>query len=144
MHDNTTFLHTYARSGVLGVTSIFRILLDILFSQPFRCLFPLLRQSLNKSIFEARKVRIILFRWSSFYDFSQERSSYIIRPPVLRSASTLVTTFKYLCINIIGSTLKPWYNKPRYSEFSDIVNKTQLPFWGFLKHSTFDIVNYSI
>ena len=32
------------------------------------------------------------------------------------------------------STLKPWY----------IVNKTQLPFWGFTKHITFDIVNYSI
>ena len=26
----------------------------------------------------------------------------------------------------------------------DIVNKTQLPFWGFTKHITFDIVNYSI
>ena len=41
-------------------------------------------------------------------------------------------------------TLKPWYNEPRYSEFRDIVNKTQLPFWGFTKHITFDIVNYSI
>ena len=28
-------------------------------------------------------------------------------------------------------TLKPWYYEPRYSEFHDIVNKTQLPFWEF-------------
>ena len=44
-------------------------------------------------------------------------------------------------------TLKPWYNEPRYSEFRNIVNKTQFPFWGFTKHITFDIlskVNYSI
>ena len=41
-------------------------------------------------------------------------------------------------------TLKPRYNEPRYSEFCDIVNKTQLPFLGFTKHITFDIVNYSI
>ena len=27
-----------------------------------------------------------------------------------------------------SSTLKPRYNEPRYSEFCDIVNKTQLPF----------------
>ena len=42
------------------------------------------------------------------------------------------------------STLKPRYNEPRYSEFCNIVNKTQLPFWGFTKYITFDIVNYSI
>ena len=48
------------------------------------------------------------------------------------------------CILGSGSTLKPWYNKPQYSEFCDIVNKTQLPFWRFTKHITFDIVNYSI
>ena len=40
--------------------------------------------------------------------------------------------------------LKPWYNEPQYSEFHTIVNKTQLPFWGFTKHITFDIVNYLI
>ena len=43
-------------------------------------------------------------------------------------------------------TIKPRYKETRYSEFCDIVNKTQLAFWGFLKHSTFnselfDIVN---
>ena len=37
------------------------------------------------------------------------------------------------------STLKPRYNEPRNSEFLDIVNKTQLPFYGFTKHITFDI-----
>ena len=42
------------------------------------------------------------------------------------------------------STLKPRYNEPRYSEFRNIVNKTYLPFWGFTKYITFDIVNYSI
>ena len=42
------------------------------------------------------------------------------------------------------STLQPQYNKPRNSEVLDIVNKTQLPFWGFTKHITFDILNYSI
>ena len=41
-------------------------------------------------------------------------------------------------------TLKPWYNEPRYSEFYDKRNKTQLPFWGFTKHIIFDKVNYSI
>ena len=41
-------------------------------------------------------------------------------------------------------TLKPWYNEPRNSEFLEIVNKTQLPFWGFTKHITFAIVNYLI
>ena len=41
-------------------------------------------------------------------------------------------------------TLKPPYNESRYSEFCDIVNKIQLPFWGFTKHITFDIVNYLI
>ena len=30
--------------------------------------------------------------------------------------------------NIRSYTLKPRYNKPQYSEFRDIVNKTQLPF----------------
>ena len=35
--------------------------------------------------------------------------------------------------------LKPWYNKLRNSEFRYIVNKTQLPFWGFTRHITFDI-----
>ena len=49
------------------------------------------------------------------------------------------STFIYL-----DNTLKPWYNEPQYSEFRDIVNKIQLPFWGFTKHITFDIVNYSI
>ena len=42
------------------------------------------------------------------------------------------------------STLKPWYNEPRYSEFCDIVNKIQLLFLGFTKHITSDIVNYLI
>ena len=40
--------------------------------------------------------------------------------------------------------LKPRYSEPQYSEFRDIVNKTQLPFRGFTKQITFDIVNYSI
>ena len=31
-------------------------------------------------------------------------------------------------IKQIQSTLKPQYDKPRYSEFRDIVNKTQLLF----------------
>ena len=44
----------------------------------------------------------------------------------------------------LGSTLKPRYNEPRYSEFHDIVNKTQLPIWGFTKHITYDKMNYSI
>ena len=38
-------------------------------------------------------------------------------------------------------TLKTWFNEPQYSEFCDIVNKTQIPFWGFTEHITFDIVN---
>ena len=42
------------------------------------------------------------------------------------------------------STLKPRYNEPQYSEFRDIVNKTQLPFLRFTKHITFDIDNYSV
>ena len=41
----------------------------------------------------------------------------------------------------VTNTLKPWYNEPRNSEFRDIVNKTQLPFWGHTRHITFDIVN---
>ena len=44
-----------------------------------------------------------------------------------------------LCI-----TFKPRYNEPWYSEFHDIVNQTQLPFWGFTNYITFDIVKYSI
>ena len=48
------------------------------------------------------------------------------------------------CMIIMICTLKPQYNEPRYSEFRDIVNKTQLPFSGFTKHITSDIVNYSI
>ena len=43
-----------------------------------------------------------------------------------------------------GYTLKPRYNEPQCSEFRYIVNKTQLPFEGFTKHITFNIVNYSI
>ena len=35
-------------------------------------------------------------------------------------------------------TLKPRYSEPQYSEFRDIVNKSQLPFLGFTKHITFD------
>ena len=42
------------------------------------------------------------------------------------------------------STLKPRYNEPQYSEFRELVKKTQLPFCGFTKHISFDIVNYSI
>ena len=57
-------------------------------------------------------------------------------------------TLKDALINISQSafinTLKPRYNEPWYSELFDIVNKTQLPFWGFTKYITFDIVNYSI
>ena len=41
---------------------------------------------------------------------------------------------------IVSNTLKPRYNEPQYSEFCDIVNKTQLPLRGFTKHFTFDIV----
>ena len=41
-------------------------------------------------------------------------------------------------------TLKPRYNKLWYSEFCNIVNKIQLPFWQFTNHITFDIVIYSI
>ena len=35
----------------------------------------------------------------------------------------------------IVCTLKPRYNEPRYSEFRDMVNKTQLPFLGCTKYS---------
>ena len=42
----------------------------------------------------------------------------------------------------LSNTLKPRYNEPWYSEFCDIVNKTQLPFWGFTRHNTFDVVNH--
>ena len=63
--------------------------------------------------------------------------------------------YKFICLEffhnfsgcmpiLLCGTLKPGYNAPRYSEFRDIVNKTQLPFWGFTKHITFDIVNHSI
>ena len=41
----------------------------------------------------------------------------------------------------LSNTPKPQYNEPWYSEFHNIVNKTQLPFWGFTRHITFDIVN---
>ena len=44
----------------------------------------------------------------------------------------------------VQNTLKPRNNEPPYSEFLDIVKKTQLPFCGFTKHITFDIVNYLI
>ena len=45
----------------------------------------------------------------------------------------------------LSNTLKPRYNEPCwYSEFCDIVNKTQILFRGFTKHITFDIVNYLI
>ena len=40
-------------------------------------------------------------------------------------------------------TLKPRYNEPWYSDICNIVNKIQLSFWGFTKHITFDLVNYS-
>ena len=46
---------------------------------------------------------------------------------------------KYILV-LLDSTLKPWYKEPQYSEFRDIMNKTQLPFLGFTKHITFDIL----
>ena len=55
------------------------------------------------------------------------------------SPSFLLQSKSYLQ-KFIGSSIL----KPRYSEFCDIVNKTQLPFWGFIKDIIFDIVNYSI
>ena len=47
-------------------------------------------------------------------------------------------------INPESHIIKPRYNEPQYSEFRDIVNKTQFPFRGFTKHIIFDIVNYLI
>ena len=44
-------------------------------------------------------------------------------------------------------TLKTWYKEPQNSEFSDIVNQTRFPFWGFTKlnyiwySELFNIVN---
>ena len=34
----------------------------------------------------------------------------------------------FFIFNIKSGTLKPQYNEPQYSEFCDILNKTQLPF----------------
>ena len=34
-------------------------------------------------------------------------------------------------------TPESWFSEPRFSEFRDIVNKIQLPFWGFTRHITF-------
>ena len=49
-------------------------------------------------------------------------------------------------ISPLIKTLKPQYNEPLHNEFRDIVNKTQLPFWGFTQHITLDlywIIRYS-
>ena len=41
----------------------------------------------------------------------------------------LGVSFAHQVINyLIVGTLKPRYNEPQYSEFGDIVSKTQLPF----------------
>ena len=57
---------------------------------------------------------------------------------------TILKSNAYLVYAYFSSTLKPRYSEPRNSEFLDKVNKTQLPFWGFIKHITIDIVNNSI
>ena len=63
--------------------------------------------------------------------------------------SYYLLSVKLLCQGILftssfHNTLKSRNREPQYSEFCKIVNKTQFPFWGFTKHITFDIVNYSI
>ena len=55
-----------------------------------------------------------------------------------------IFTLNTSSFNFYISTLKPRYNEPQYSEFRNIVNKTQLLFGGFTKYITFVIVNYSI
>ena len=50
--------------------------------------------------------------------------------------------YYYYAKNYVHSN--PQYNEPWNSEFRNVVNSTQLPFWGFTMHITFDIVNYSI
>ena len=61
--------------------------------------------------------------------YSWELDSFTFVPSNSRSIA------RQVCI-----TLKPQYNEPRYSEFCNIENKTQLPFLGITKYITFDIV----
>ena len=70
-------------------------------------------------------------------------------PPLIlhhRCALQISLSWIDVSLEFLGSssTLKPQNNEPWYSEFRDIVNKTQLLFWGCTKHITFDIVNYPI
>ena len=70
-------------------------------------------------------------------------------PPLIlhhRCALQISLSWIDVSLEFLGSssTLKPRNNEPWYSEFRDIVNKTQLLFWGCTKHITFDIVNYPI
>ena len=60
----------------------------------------------------------------------------------LSGDASTITALGIIILKI--STLQPQYNKPRNSEFLDIVNKTHLPFWRFTKHITFGIVKYLI
>ena len=69
----------------------------------------------------------------------QSVSGKSFKPPL-----SLIYNTKKDDISDAGSRYKPRYSEPRYSEFRHIVNKTQLLFWGFTKHITFDIVNYLI
>ena len=49
----------------------------------------------------------------------------------LSGDASTITALGIIILKI--STLQPQYNKPRNSEFLDIVNKTQLSFWRFTR-----------
>ena len=53
--------------------------------------------------------------------------------------------FCYIYSAMISAyTLETQYSKPRYSKILDIVNKTQLPSWGFIEILCLDTVDDSI
>ena len=89
--------------------------------------------------FKDRKIEFANKYYSNFFYIQTKGILYIMIHPII------YTFFRALIAGLleIYDTLKPWYNESRNSEFREIVNKTQLQFWGFTKHFTIDIVNYS-
>ena len=95
---------------------------------------------LNLLFLSWRKTSIYLFNW--IYALVWNSGIYI-ESDMKKIHSCFVKIISY---KTILSTLKPWYNKPQYSESCDIVNWTQLPFWGFtrqLLHLIWWIIRYS-
>ena len=97
------------------------------------------------------KVKLILVSvnfWGHGLDACIERvCDPLIRPLLLSAHFVLPFSVKKISLTILllfKHTLKPRYNESQFSEFRNIVNKIQLPYWRFTNHITFDIVNYSI